>query len=261
LRKKIPINRSLEVLLGRYPAAALEGRKDLPRLDQLVPSGLPSELLLRRPDLAAASARVRASAARAGAARKDLLPSIVLTGRGSTASDELADLIADPRAMVWNVAASISQPLYRGGALRVRARQSSAQHEMAVQSFAETALRAFQEVESALNADHSLGAQEKFLETELAQANLAEAQASRDYSEGIVGILAVLEAQRRAFNARSTMISLRNARLQNRSDLHLALGGDFTEPRQTAQGPDDGRSVAAPTGRPAGRSLAHSVPP
>jgi len=65
------------------------------------------------------------------------------------------------------------------------------------------------------------------LETELTQANLAEDQAARDYSEGLVDIISLLEAQRRAANARIAMISIRAQRLRNRIDLHLALGGDF----------------------------------
>lgn len=219
--------RALEVLLGRYPSAAVEGRESLPALAAEVPAGLPSDLLMRRPDLVAAAADLRASAHRADAARKDLLPNIVLTSRVSTASDQLAELLSDPRSTLWNVAGSLSQPIYRGGFLRARARQTVAQNQAASMAFAGLALRAFQEVESALNTEHSLAAQEQFLEIELAQANLAEAQASREYSEGTGGILAVLEAQRRAVNARNAMIALRNQRLQNRIDLHLALGGDF----------------------------------
>ena len=90
------------------------------------------------------------------------------------------------------------------------------------------ALQAFQEVEATLAADRSLAIQEKFLNSEVERASLAEKQAERDYAEGInPNILSVLEAQRRANNARAAIIRLRNQRLQNRFDLHLALGGDF----------------------------------
>ncbi|MDA0814690.1 MAG: efflux transporter outer membrane subunit [Verrucomicrobia bacterium] len=222
--------RSLEVLLGRYPAAALEGRDQLPELPKDVPVGLPSELLLRRPDLVAAAADLRASAKRADAARKDLLPSIRLSGRGSSSSEELGKMLVDPEYIVWNVASSLAQTVYGGGAPTAEARQSLAQNEIAIRTFAEIALQAFREVESGLAIERSLASQEEFLATELQQANLAEVQASRDYSEGIVGILEILEAQRRAVNARRSMISLRNQRLQNRIDLHLALGGDFATP-------------------------------
>ncbi len=224
--------RSLELLLGRYPATSIEGREELPRLGRAVPAGLPSELLMRRPDLAAAAAELRASAERASAARKRLLPSINLSGGGSTTipSLELLDLIRDPSAIAWSVAASITEPIYRGGALRAQARQALALNDAAIATFSGIALRAFREVESALATEHSLAAQERFLETELQQANLAEARAYRDYSEGTVDILSVLEAQRQAFNARNSMISLRNGRIQNRINLHLVLGGDFETP-------------------------------
>lgn len=220
-------SRTLEGLLGRYPSGGIKGNEDFPDLGSPPPAGLPAELLMRRPDIVAAASNVFASANRSDAARKNLLPSIVLTGRGSTSSDQLADLIADPRSIVWSVAASLAQPIYRGGALSAQARRALALNEAAIESFTAIALQAFREVESALAAERSLAAQEKSLQLELLQASSAETQASRDYTEGVVGILSVLEAQRRAVNARNSMILLRNDRLQNRINLYLALGGDF----------------------------------
>jgi len=211
--------RFLELLLGRYPAAAIEGREQLPTLDRAIPAGLPSDLLMRRPDLVAAAADLRGSAERASAARKRLLPSIDLSAGGATTipSLDLLNLIKDPSSITRTVAASVTEPVYRGGTLRAQARRALALNDAAIATFSGLALRAFREVESALATEHSLAAQERFLETELRQANLAETQAYRDYSEGILGILSVLEAQRRAFNARNSMISLRNGRIQNRT--------------------------------------------
>ncbi|MEM0897078.1 MAG: efflux transporter outer membrane subunit [Verrucomicrobiota bacterium] len=220
--------RSLEILLGRYPSAEVEGRADLPGLPGAIPVGLPSELLWRRPDLVAAEADLRASARRADAARKDLLPSLSLNAGGATTSDALSRILLDPEYIVWTVASSLVQQVYQGGEPVAAAREALANNEVAVRTFAELALLAFQEVESALAAERSLAEQEVFLEMELRQANLAEAQAEREYSEGLVGILELLEAQRRAVSARTDMISLRNQRLSNRVDLHLALGGDFS---------------------------------
>jgi outer membrane protein TolC len=219
--------RALEVLLGRYPSGAMRTGKELPTLKSSVPAGLPSDLLMRRPDIVAAAAAVEASAKRANAARKDLLPSFRLTAGGSTSSPELGEMLIDPEKIVWNAATSIAQPVFEGGSLRAQARRALAQNEESIRSFAATVLRALREVESALAAERSLAQQEAFLAVELRQANLAEKQALRDYSEGIVQILSVLEAQRRAVAARNSMIALRNQRLQNRVDLHLALGGDF----------------------------------
>jgi multidrug efflux system outer membrane protein len=219
--------RTLEVLIGDYPSSALKGRDELPKLGREIPSGLPSGLLERRPDLVAAEADVLASAKRAGAARKSLLPSFALTGRASTSSQRLSDMLLDPEAIVWNAASSVAQTVFDGGAPTAQARQSLAQNEASIRRYASLVLQALREVESALATEHSLAAQEEFLAVELRQASLAETQAARDYSQGIVGILEVLEAQRRAVSARNSMIMLRNQRLQNRVDLHLALGGGF----------------------------------
>ncbi|MFT5857656.1 MAG: multidrug efflux system outer membrane protein, partial [Verrucomicrobiales bacterium] len=222
--------RTLEVLLGRYPSAELKSGDKLPPLSKQVPTGLPSELLWRRPDLVAAAASLKASARRAKAARKELLPSITLTGGASTSSEALNRMLTDPEFIVWSAAASLAQTVYRGGAPSAEARRALAANEAALRRFASLALRAFREVESSLATERSLAEQEKFLEVELRQATLAEKQSAREYSDGIVGILEILEAQRRAVTARNSMITLRNQRLQNRIDLHLALGGDFSTP-------------------------------
>lgn len=219
--------RALEVLIGRYPGAAIDARETLPPLPGRVPVGLPSELLTRRPDLVAATADLLASAAAADAARKNLLPSIGLSGRGSTSSDQLVDLIANPQSIAWNVAASLTQTVFRGGALTAQARQALQRNEAAINSYVAVALQAFQEVESALANERSLAEQEVYLETELEQANSAEEQAERELFAGLVTPLQLLEAQRRVISARNAYIGLRNQRLLNRIDLHLALGGDF----------------------------------
>lgn len=232
--------RSLEILLGHYPSASVAGRTRLPALPSAIPVGLPSELLSRRPDLVAAEAELRASARRADAAYKDLLPSLGLTGDGVTSSDALSKILLDPEYIVWSVASSLVQQVYQGGQPVAAAREALAENEVAIRTFAELALTAFQEVESALDTERSLAKQEVFLETELKQANLALAQAEREYSEGLVGILELLEAQRRAVSARTDMIELRNQRLRNRIDLHLALGGDFeTRPAKEPVESDD----------------------
>ena len=220
--------RTLEILLGRYPSAELKAGDKLPTLSKEVPAGLPAELLWRRPDLVAAAADLKASARRATAARKELLPSISLTGRASTASDALNSVLADPQFIVWNAAASLAQTVYAGGQPSADVRRALADNEAALRRFASLTLGAFREVESALATERSLAEQERYLDVELRQAELAEKQSAREYSDGIVGILEILEAQRRAVAARNSMITLRNQRLQNRVDLFLALGGDFS---------------------------------
>ena len=223
--------RSLELLLGRYPAGNTRNDRELPKLTFAIPSGLPADLVDRRPDLSASRARLFASAQRADAARKALLPSFSITGNAGSSTTNLANLL-DIDGLTTTLAARFSQIITEGGAVSAEARASLARNDARLQEYAQTALEAFREVESTLAADRSLRVQEKFLASELEQAALAEKQAERDYSEGVnPNILSVLEAQRRANNARASMIRLRNQRLQNRINLHLALGGDF----QTSQ--------------------------
>ncbi len=220
--------RTLEVLTGAYPAGSTAAAAELPELKGSVPVGIPATLLDRRPDLAVAAADIYASAKRADAARKSLLPSLALTGSSGNPVSRFSDLL-DPRFLSTTIAANLAQNLYSGGALTNQARAALEQNRAALDDFSQIALEAFREVESALAADRSLAEQETYLRVEVEQAALAERQSTRDYSEGIEGadILGVLEAQRRANNARAALINLRNDRLQNRIDLHLALGGDF----------------------------------
>jgi len=222
--------RTLELLLGRYPAAQIKAGAGLPKLSQSVPAGLPAQLLERRHDLRAAKARLLASANRADAARLNLLPSISITGSSGNTTGDFSRLL-DLDAMVNTLTGRFGQTLFSGGELTAEARAALERNKAELHRYAQTVLEAFREVESALAADRSLAQQEIFLGEQLKQAALAERQAERDYTEGInLNILSVLEAQRRANNARASMILLQNQRVRNRIDLHLALGGDFKTP-------------------------------
>lgn len=219
--------RTLQVMLGRYPDGLVASPPELPALKGGVPTGLPAGLLERRPDLAAARARLTASARRADASRVALLPDVALTGAGGMTSARFAEWF-DLDGLVVSVAARVSQAMFEGGAAEAQARAARERNAAWVQDYCRLALEAFREVESALAAEGSLQRQEGILGEEVAQAALGERQAERDYAEGVnPNILSVLEAQRRANNARAAMIRLRNQRLLNRINLHLALGGDF----------------------------------
>ena len=219
--------RTLEVLQGKYPGGLSRAASDLPDLPGNVPAGIPADLIERRPDLAAARARLYASAKRADSARKNLLPNFSLTGSSGNAGARFGDLLSVD-FLINSISGNVSQFVFDGGAREAQARGFLAANDRLVNEYAQLALDAFREVEATLSADRSLAIQEKFLENEVAQATLAEKQAERDYAEGVnPNILSVLEAQRRANNARAAIIRLRNQRLQNRFDLHLALGGDF----------------------------------
>ena len=218
--------RSLEILLGRYPSAELETTPRLPILTGTVPTGMPSELLLRRPDIFSAERRLAAATQRLKVSRKSLLPSIRLTSSVGTSSNELTDLL-DPERLALSIAGSLTQPLYQGGRLRANIRLSDARLQESMAQFSQTVLRAFQEVESLLAAETFLKDQETALQATSEESSEAEILAKEQYERGLVDIITVLESERRAFNARSSLINVANLRLQNRLSLYLALGGHF----------------------------------
>jgi len=223
--------RNLEIILGRYPKGIIQAPSTLPKIPTSIPAGIPSDLINRRPDIVRAQQRLLASFHRAKAAQKNLLPAFRLTGSSGSRSPELSDLLNLNR-LVSSITGSLTQSIFQGGALRAEARAAVANNRAAIYDFANVALKAYREVESALAAEDWLAQQEAFQRKSLEQAALAEKQAGRDYAEGVDGtdILSLLEAQRRASNARNSLILFQNQRIQNRINLYLALGGDFNTP-------------------------------
>jgi NodT family efflux transporter outer membrane factor (OMF) lipoprotein len=226
--------RSLESLRGRYPTAELKASNRLPELKDSIPTSIPATLVSRRPDLVAAQLDVFRSAKQADASRKSLLPSLSLSSRAATGDSTTRNLF-NPQFIASSIAASLSQNIYNGGALKANAEAALARNKAAIYDYSTAAISAFREVEDAIARDKSLKEQEVFLLIESEQATFAERSAELDYSEGIEnsGILEILESQRRANNASAALINLRNSRILNRIDLHLALGGDFrNEPNE-----------------------------
>lgn len=222
--------RTLETLLGRYPAGAIDGLTSLPGMPKRVPAGLPSELLLRRPDLLSAEARVDAALKELSATRKALLPAIRISGGAGTATtDEFADLF-NVQNLVWNIAQNLTRPLYQGGRLRANIRLDQDELDELAANYAETALTAFREVETALAGEHYLASQHEALLVASREARRAEQLSLDQYEKGLVDIITLLESQRRSFDAQSTYLEMQLQLLSNRVDLYLALGGDFHHP-------------------------------
>lgn len=218
--------RQIEILLGRYPAAEIEDLGDLPSIGATVPSGLPSELLIRRPDLFAAERRYAAAEKRVSEARRAFFPTISLTGSAGTLTQELKDLVKGDFS-VWSIAAGVTQPLFQGGRLRANLALSHALADQALADYAQSLLSGFAEVESALFAEESLSKREEMIAAAADQSEAARALAEAQYSSGIVDYITVLETQRRALSSQSELIAVRRQRLDARVNLHLALGGGF----------------------------------
>ncbi len=237
--------RNLEVLLGRYPSGELALATALPAIETSVPAGLPAEILVRRPDVRSAALRLEASDERFSAARKNRLPGITLTASGGASSGELGNLL-NYDAIIWSIAADLAAPVFQGGRLQAEQDLARAENQEVLAGYAQTVLVAFREVEIALSAERTLARQEAALEVAVRESVEAEALALERYRAGLVDIITWLEARRRAFNARSSLLATSNSRLQNRIALYLALGGGFdaTAPAAAASTPPGATSVA-----------------
>ena len=220
--------RSIEVILGRYPSAELEVAREFVPTPPGIPVGIPAALLERRQDLIAAERRVAAAFQRVEAAKAAKLPSVALTASGGSSSNELLDLIG-ASSNFFSLGANFVAPLDLGGSLDAQVQIENAQQEAALANYGSIALRAFSEVESALTNESLLQEREAFLAATVANNEEALTAAKTQYDVGAVDFLSVLQMQARALNSRISLIRIKNARLAQRVDLHLALGGDFEE--------------------------------
>jgi NodT family efflux transporter outer membrane factor (OMF) lipoprotein len=220
--------RLLEQLLGRYPAGRISASSGLPQLATTVPAGLPSSLLERRPDIRAAGLRLQAEQLRAASAERNWLPDFRLTASAGTASDRLYQLL-DWDDLVWSLAASLTQTLFDGGEQRAARQLAKAELDQQLAEYAELALTAFREVEETLSAEINLRRQAEMLQLAVIEAKEARQLAEERYRQGLEGIITLLETQRRAFTARSNLLRVSRLQLENRVNLHLALGGSLAE--------------------------------
>lgn len=218
--------RQLEVLMGDYPAGMLATAEVLPQLPPPPAAGIPAELLARRPDVRAAELGLLSAGYRLGAAERSFLPSLSLGGSVLYAGSQLSDLFSSGN-LIWSIAGNLLQPVFLGGRLVARVDIAEGLRGEALHAYAETALNALAELETALVVDAGMVQREAALDASASAAEEAERISYNRYLQGIDPFLTVLESQQRALDGRSAYISARLARLNNRIALHLALGGDF----------------------------------
>ena len=218
--------RALEALLGRYPGADLEIRESLPAVPPPAPAGLPSELLERRPDIVAAERRVAAAFNATSQARAAQLPSIGLTGNVGGASSSLSDLL-DPANVSWTAGVNLLAPIFDGGRLREAVEIATVDQEQALIAYGQAAINAFSELET--NLDQGVVVQQRIddLQEAMVEAEKAFRLARLRYDEGEEDLLSLLTIQQRVIGARSSLSSVERLLLEQRVNLHLALGGGW----------------------------------
>ncbi len=218
--------RALEALLGRYPGAELEVRELLPAAPPPPPTGVPSELLERRPDIVAAERRVAAAFNATAQARAARLPTVGLTGQLGGASGSLSDLL-DPANVAWRAGASMLAPIFDGGRRREGVEIANATQELALAAYGQAALNAFAELERNLDQGVVIAQRTVDLEEATREAEKAFHIASVRYDEGEEDLLSVLIIQQRVIRAKSALSSVNRLLLEQRVNLNLALGGSW----------------------------------
>jgi len=225
------IQQQLSVLLGRYPETRAPRRQPedyYPRLAP-VPPGLPSDLLMRRPDIRAAEAQLRSLNDLVGVSKAARLPRITLTGEYGVTSDDLNKLLRTEN-IIWNLTAGIVQPVFDAGRLKAGQRAAEARYEQGVAEYVKAVLDAFAEVEQALlTRELQLDRREREI-TFLTEARATQRVAENRYIKGLVNYLDVLNAQITRFQAEDSLVLVDLNILRNRVALHRALGGSWAEP-------------------------------
>ncbi|HEU0307530.1 MAG TPA: efflux transporter outer membrane subunit [Lysobacter sp.] len=219
---------ALSVLLGRNPGPIRRGRHLLSLTAPPVPSGLPSELITRRPDILQAEQQLVASNALVGAARALYFPSLSLTGVGGSASSELDNLFTGP-TRTWSFVGQLLGPIFAGGAIDSANRQAEARREQALASYQKTIQNAFRDVDDALAAIQAKRMLIASLERRVAALQRAVELVRERYDNGYSNYLDVLDSERSLFSAQLSLSTARGDSHRALVDLYRALGGDWID--------------------------------
>jgi multidrug efflux system outer membrane protein len=225
---------ALAVLLGRAaPEFEISSQRFEMAAPPVVPAGLPSELLERRPDIAAAESALAAANARIGVAKAAFFPAISLTGTFGTASGEV-DRLFEGDSRLWSVGPSLYLPIFQGGRNKANLARSRAAYEESVAQFRQRVLVAFREVQDALTATQLLADQAAAQDRAVAAARRAGQLAQTRYDAGYVAYFEVIDAQRTVLAAERAATQLSAQRLMNSVALIKALGGGWEKSRMLA---------------------------
>ena len=213
-------------MIGEYPDAKTLSYQPLPDLSEAIPAGIPSDLLLNRPDLIAIERQLAGSRVQLKSAKKQRLPKISLTGALGNASPELNNLIDSSNAF-WNVGVNLAQPLINYGRINANIRASKAQLSEAEATYEKVILNAFMEVENALSNESYLQDIHKSNTLVLDQTKEIAAINKTKYKEGNGEFLNYLSSKITLVQSQRQNLQLKYNKLKNRINLYLALGYSF----------------------------------
>ncbi|MCU4675801.1 efflux transporter outer membrane subunit [Catenovulum sp. 2E275] len=218
-------SRQLALLLGEYPKQDLWAGETFPEVDFKLLQGLPSELVMGRPDVQAAWLSVLMNNANLAIAHKNRFPSFQLTADVNDRQSNFSDLFS--QGIAWSLAASLTQPIFDAGRLAALEKQAKIELSQAELSYLQTVYTALEEIETGLNQFKALESQLKSSLISSENAVLAEELAFEQYKRGLTDYSDYLSTQRTAFTAKNQVIEIKRKIINNQIALHQALGGDF----------------------------------
>ena len=224
---------ALALLLGRPPEGFDVAARDLATIQAPpVAPGLPSELLVRRPDIVTAEANLQGANANLAAVRAELFPSISLTGSAGVASTTLTSLVTNP-LFAAGIGLSLTQTIFDAGRREAATEEARAREQELLLAYRSATITAFSEVETTLGSISNLNEQQMFQAEQVAQSELAFNIAQARYREGVDDFLIVLDAQRSLYAARDQFSDIRLQQLLALVALYRALGGGWVDPDAT----------------------------
>jgi multidrug efflux system outer membrane protein len=211
-----------------------------------IPADLPSDLLIRRPDIMQAEATLRGANANIGAARAAFFPTISLTGNLGTASSALGGLFK-AGSLAWSFLPSLTLPIFEAGKLQASLDVATVQKDINIAQYEKTIQTAFREVADGLAArgtyDDQVASLERLTDAQQGRLDLSDMR----FRNGVDPYLTVLTAQTDLYNAQQTLVAARLARLTNLVDLYRSLGGGWIEHTGDAPRPAEDVGSIAPT--------------
>ena len=225
-RRRAELEHALAVLVGEvassFQVAPAEWSTALP----LIPAGVPSTVLVRRPDVSAAQNTMQAAQARVGVAKAAWFPTFSLTATGGYAAPEIKDLFK-MSARAWGVGALLSLPLLDGGRREAGVQNANAELDIALANYREQILVAFRDVEDQLSALRLLADQSEAQSRSVASASRATVLSDSRYRNGLVSQLELLDAQRSELRNRRQALQVKAAQYLSTVGLIRALGGGW----------------------------------
>jgi NodT family efflux transporter outer membrane factor (OMF) lipoprotein len=196
----------------------------------VVPAGVPSTLLERRPDIAASEYNVASTNAQIGVATSAWYPDLTLTGSGGLAASSLGSLF-NASNLVWAVGPSLAETVFNGGAREAQIEAARARYDQSVANYRQTVLTAFQQVEDQLASLKILEEQAAVQDRTVTDARQSEMLALNQYRAGTADFTTVITAQATRLNAESVALNILNQRLAASVSLVIALGGGWDNSR------------------------------